>query len=78
MMGVLANGDFDMQDLFKAKKPYSEIEPITSSVKDVQMLEDDVVWLRYTVDKEEIDFNQIAKTQKVIFKLSFVYKFVKS
>jgi len=62
MMGVLANGDFDMQDLFKVKKTYFEIEPITSSVKDVQMLEDDVVWLRYTVDKEEIDFNQIAKT----------------
>lgn len=51
VMGAFANGDFDMPGLFKAVEPYSEIEPITFSVKNVQVLEDDVVWLRYTVDK---------------------------
>jgi len=50
MMGPFANGDFDMPSLFKAVEPLSEIEPITFSVKDVQLMEDDVVWLRYTVD----------------------------
>lgn len=50
-MGPFANGDFDMPGLFKVADPYSTIEPITFSVKDVQVLEDDVVWLRYTVDK---------------------------
>jgi len=51
VMGPFANGDFDMPGLFKVADPYSTIEPITFSVKDVQVLEDDVVWLRYTVDK---------------------------
>src|SRR5699024_6043973 len=51
VMGAFANGDFDMPGLFKAVEPYSEIDRITFSVKNVQVLEDDVVWLRYTVDK---------------------------
>lgn len=38
MMSVLANRDFDISDLFKAKKTYSEIEPITFSVKDDKSL----------------------------------------
>ena len=51
MMGPFANGDPNMPGLFKAAAPLSEIAPITFSVKEIKVLDDDVVWLRYTVDK---------------------------
>lgn len=64
VIGPFANGDFDMPGLFKAVEPYSKIDPVTFSVKDVQILENDVVWLRYTVDNKSIKFNQIGKAEE--------------
>ena len=51
MMGPFANGDPNMPWLFKAAAPLSAIAPITFSIKDVKVMEDDVLWIRYTVDK---------------------------
>ena len=47
----IANGDSDATRLFSAKPPYSSIEAMAFKLKDVDIIENDVLWIRYVPKK---------------------------
>ncbi|MEQ5800938.1 RibD family protein [Halomonas sp. H10-9-1] len=53
VLAPIADGDANQPRFFKAQEPYSQVSPVAFKLLGVEALNDGVVWLRYSVKKQE-------------------------